>query len=176
MVGARPYDPVMGPVVEQLVYLLDESFDHNEEHSLVANLRAVAPAQWWTPPPDGARSVAAIVGHCGWFYYVYDDYAFGRASLRDPNHLLSPAALREPGEGHIDSLLEWLAAGFTRFRASVAALDDGDLLRPRPVHWGAAAETRWIIAQVCEHGLYHAGEINHIRALMSRDDRWPGEP
>jgi hypothetical protein len=23
-----------------------------------------------------------------------------------------------------------------------------------------------------EHDLYHAGEINHLRALFTRDDRW----
>jgi hypothetical protein len=32
--------------------------------------------------------------------------------------------------------------------------------------WGELKETRWII----QHDLYHAGEINHIRALHQQND------
>jgi hypothetical protein len=33
-------------------------------------------------------------------------------------------------------------------------------------------ETRWIISVMIQHDLYHAGEINHVRSLLSGDDRW----
>ena len=36
-------------------------------------------------------------------------------------------------------------------------------------------ESRWIIAVMIEHDLYHAGEINHIRALRQGNDGWAGE-
>ncbi len=40
-------------------------------------------------------------------------------------------------------------------------------------NWGEPAETRWIISEIIEHDLYHAGEINHLRAVLQGDDRWP---
>ena len=52
------------------------------------------------------------------------------------------------------------------------ALDNGELLRPRMTNWGELKETRWIIATLIEHDLYHAGEINHIRSLRRQQDRW----
>ena len=52
---------------------------------------------------------------------------------------------------------------------------DAELLRRRKTNWGELAETRWIVSVMIEHDLYHAGEINHIRALRQLDDRWAGE-
>jgi hypothetical protein len=54
----------------------------------------------------------------------------------------------------------------------VAALTDDQLLEPRKTHWGGAAETRWIISVMIEHDVYHAGEINHLRAQRQGNDRW----
>jgi hypothetical protein len=37
--------------IGQLLYLLDEAFEGNEEHSLLGNLRTVTPDDWlWLPP------------------------------------------------------------------------------------------------------------------------------
>jgi hypothetical protein len=36
-------------------------------------------------------------------------------------------------------------------------------------------ETRWIIKSMIERDLYHAGEINRMRALRQRNDRWEYE-
>lgn len=57
----------------------------------------------------------------------------------------------------------------------MAALDDGELLRPRRTNWGELKETRWIIGVMIAHDLYHAGEINHLRSLRQGDDRWEHE-
>jgi hypothetical protein len=40
-------------------------------------------------------------------------------------------------------------------------------------NWGEQKETRWIITAMIQHDLYHAGEINHLRALIQGTDRWP---
>jgi len=40
---------------------------------------------------------------------------------------------------------------------------------------GEEYETRWIIAVMIEHDLYHAGEINHIRSLFEGEDSWAWE-
>jgi hypothetical protein len=37
---------------------------------------------------------------------------------------------------------------------------------------GEQRQTRWLIATLLEHDTYHAGEINHIRALLLSDDGW----
>ena len=53
--------------------------------------------------------------------------------------------------------------------------DDAELLKPRRTNWGEMKETRWIIKSMIEHDLYHAGEINRMRALRQRNDRWEYE-
>ena len=66
--------------------------------------------------------------------------------------------------------------GQRRLRDDIAALaDDADLLQHRRANWGETYETRWLISVMIEHDLYHAGEINHIRALRQRNDRWEWE-
>ena len=49
------------------------------------------------------------------------------------------------------------------------------IVRPRRTNWGELMETRWIIAVMIQHDLYHAGEINHLRSLRQRTDRWEHE-
>ena len=39
-------------------------------------------------------------------------------------------------------------------------------------NWGEMRPTRWIVAAMIGHDFYHAGEINHVRALFSGEDRW----
>ena len=54
--------------------------------------------------------------------------------------------------------------------------DDGELAKPSRTNRGEMKDLRWIIAAMIEHDLYHAGEINHIRALRQENDRWAWEP
>jgi hypothetical protein len=70
--------------------------------------------------------------------------------------------------------VEWLHHGHQTLRASLAAIDDAELSKPRPVHMGGVLETRVIISIMIEHDVYHAGEINHLRALMQGTDYWRG--
>ena len=57
-------------------------------------------------------------------------------------------------------------------RSHVAALSDADLDTPRKTNWGELRETRWLISVLLQHDTYHAGEINHVRSLLSGNDRW----
>ena len=50
-----------------------------------------------------------------------------------------------------------------------------DTTRPGRTNWGELKETRWIVAVMIQHDLYHAGEINHLRSLYGGDDRWAHE-
>ncbi len=70
--------------------------------------------------------------------------------------------------------IEWLREGHRRLREHIASLEDEELAKPRRLHWGEMRETRGIIRTLVNHDLYHAGEINHLRALLRDDDRWPG--
>jgi len=75
----------------------------------------------------------------------------------------------------MNAVVEWLREGHRRLREHVEALDDDELSKPRRVNWGEMRETRWIIANMIRHDDYHAGEINHIRAVSQGNDPWAWE-
>lgn len=160
--------------VEQLLYLLDEAFEDNAHHALLKNLESVGADDWDWKPLGGARTIREIVGHVGACKYMYENHAFGDARLTWTDPLVDPQVL--PSDGSVEAVLEWVREGQRRLRESVARLDDDELLAPRKTNWGEMMETRWIISVMIEHDLYHAGEINHIRALRQGNDRWAYEP
>jgi len=158
-------------VVEALLYLLDDAFEGNEEHSLLGNLATVHDDDWLWTPAGGSRSIRDLVAHAGTAKYVYDNQAFGDATL------FWSRGMAEAQKWTTSRALAttWLREGHHRLRESIAALDDYDLVQQRKVHYGGTEETRRIIAILIEHDVYHAGEINHLRALSQGTDRWPGE-
>ena len=105
---------------------------------------------------------------------MYEDYAFGSASLRgDQPPLVPPGGVRSRPP---DELLAWLKEGHQRWLGSVRALaDDSELDQERFTNWGEKLSTRTIIRIMIAHDLYHAGEINHLRAWLQSTDRWPYE-
>lgn len=152
--------------VSQLLYLLDGAFDGPDWHSLLGNLRAVTPEDWLWVPAGGQRAIRDIVRHVGSCKLMYHDHAFGEGTLTWDDPLVHGG----DALATIPSAIAWLRAGQERLRQSLAGLDDAELLRPRKTNWGELQETRWIIAVMIQHDLYHAGEINHIRALRHEND------
>lgn len=152
--------------ISQLVYLLDEAFQGTEWHSLLGNLHSVTPEDWLWVPPGGQRSIRDIVGHVGGCKFMYHNHAFGDAQLSWDDPLVEG----RDAPSTIVEAIAWLQEGQQRLRQSIATLDDTELLRPRMTNWGELKETRWIIAVMIEHDLYHAGEINHLRALHQQND------
>jgi hypothetical protein len=74
-------------------------------------------------------------------------------------------------EAPAEEWLEWVREGNRQFRACIESLtDDGQLYERRLSPQGELQETRWLIATMIEHNLYHSGEINHIRALRQGND------
>jgi hypothetical protein len=139
---------------------------------LLANLRDLQEADWTALPEGSSRSIAGILEHVGWAKWMYEDYAFGSASMRGDQSPLVPAggARSRPH----DELLTWLTEGHRRWLASVRALhDDSELDRDRLTNRGERLPTRVIIRILIAHDIYHAGEINHIRAMLQGTDRWP---
>jgi len=160
--------------IEQLLYLMDEAFDADgHEHSLLANIRSVKDEDWTWVPPGGSRPIFEIVAHVGLCKYIYDNHAFGDGSMRWDRPVSLPGIRREASK---DEVVAWLREGQKVLRGNVAALQsDDELLKLRRANWGQEYETRWLISVMIEHDLYHAGEINHIRALSQGNDRWEWE-
>lgn len=159
------------PAVSQLVYLLDEAFQGTEWTSLLGNLRALTPEDWLWVPSGGHRSIRDIIQHVGGCKFMYHNHAFDDAKLTWDDPLVDGLERLST----ISAAVGWLQEGQERLRQSIAALDDAELLLPRRTNWGEMKETRWIIAVMIEHDLYHAGEINHLRSLRQQTDRWQYE-
>ena len=160
--------------VEALVWLIEDAFQGDPDHSLLSNLRDLRVEDWTALPPGSNRSIADILEHVGWSKWMYEDYAFGPASMRGDEPPLIPAngARSRPYK----ELLDWLTEGHRRWLNSVRSLhDDSELARERLTNWGDHLPTRVIIRIMIAHDFYHAGEINHIRALLHGTDRWPYE-
>jgi hypothetical protein len=152
--------------ITQLLYLFDEVFEGKDWESLLQNLGSVTPADWAWVPPGGRRCIRDIVQHVGGCKFMYHDQAFGDARLTWDDPLVEG---RE-AIASIPTAVEWLRAGQARLRESIAALEESDLLTLRPHHSGKLKETRWIISMMIQHDVYHAGEINFIRALHQQND------
>jgi hypothetical protein len=158
--------------IETLVWLIEQAFEGDPSHSLIANLRDLREEDWIATPRERGRSIVDILEHVGWSKWMYEDYAFGPASMRGDRPPLIPeggARSRPP-----DELLAWLTDGHQRWLVSVRTLpDDSELDRERFTNWGEWLPTRDIIRILIAHDFYHAGEINHLRALLQETDRWP---
>jgi uncharacterized damage-inducible protein DinB len=160
--------------IEQSLYMMDLAFEgdpslgHRNWHSLLVNLDSVSDSDWLWHPEDGRRSVFDIVQHVGACKYVYDNHAFGDGSMRwdRPGSIPWVEPVSSP-----DEVLQWLKQGQRQLREHLAALDDdAELYTPRLSNWGIKYETRWLINTMIQHDLYHAGEINHLRALHQGND------
>ena len=164
-------------VVDYLVKLLNDGFEENAEHSLLGNIREIDGAGWRWKPEGGARSIASVVWHASSAKYLYHSHAFGDGSVSWEHPLTDPAHART-----VESALPWAREGHRLFVEGVAALADQDLATIRAVHWGQKYPLSFAVDTIIQHDLFHAGEINHIRALMQGNDRWgyfgpdPGKP
>ena len=64
-----------------------------------------------------------------------------------------------------------LRGAHAKLVSGVAALnDDRELAVPRGVHWGPDQVTRETLVGLARHDSYHAGEINHLRSLLTDTD------
>ena len=162
--------------IEAYLSLLGEAFrgggtgNGSESQGLLVNLATVPEVAWRALPSGAARSIEAIALHVGACKIMYDDYAFGSASLRFATPEVEPFT---EGEAQRPDVTTWIERAHDRLVAHVAGLsDDAELDRPRPTNWGERRPTRWIIATMITHDAYHAGEINHLRSMLGSDDRW----
>jgi hypothetical protein len=168
-------DPIHSHVaVDTLAWLIEQAFNGDPSQSLMANVHDLSEQDWTALLPGAGRSIADILEHLAWSKWMYEDYAFGSASMRgDQPPLIPPLGVRSRPH---DDLIIWLAEGHRRWLASVRDLsNDAELDRERLTNWGERLPTRTIIRIMIGHDYYHAGEINHLCALLHQTDRWPYE-
>jgi DinB superfamily len=154
--------------VEALVFQARLAFDGDIHHSLIANLRGVEARHWRALPQGGGRTIAEIAYHVGWARVAYFAAAFGPAPLR----MDDPAITGHQADGPTEALA-WLESGYDAWSKAIAATEDAELGRPRLSPFDGPVETRLLAGRLIAHDYYHAGEINHLRALLQGDDRWP---
>ena len=70
------------------------------------------------------------------------------------------------------ALIAWAREGHATFIEGMRGLSDAELALETRTHWGMAAPKRWVIGVMIQHDCYHAGEINHLRALRQGNDAW----
>jgi hypothetical protein len=157
--------------LDTLCWLIEDAFEGVGFLSVFGNFVNIREEDWKTLPLGGGRTIVDILEHVGWCKWMYEDYAFGTASLRGDQPPLIP-----PGGASArphDELITWLKEGHYKWLASVRALqDDAELERERLTNWGEHLPTRAIIRIMIGHDYYHAGEINHLRSLLQGNDRW----
>jgi len=116
--------------IDTLVWLIEDAFEGDPAHSLIAHLHDLHDEDWSALPPGSGRSIADIVEHVAWSKWMYEDYAFGSATMRGDQPPLIPAhgARSRPH----DELLKWLIEGHQHWIASVRGPgDDTELDRDR---------------------------------------------
>ena len=158
----------MGERTERLLAQLDAAFEGDPTHSLAVNVASVRGEDWEWLPPNGARSIREIAQHAGGAKRMYVDHAFGDAALAMDDPLVrGEGALATPEAG-----AAWLRDAHEALRSALAPLDDAALAGERPTPWGGSMPLADLLHVLLRHDLYHAGEINHLRALAQRNDAW----
>ena len=149
--------------VADLLALLDEAYDRRSWHgtNLRGAVRRIEPHQIVFRPGPGRHNAWELVVHAAYWKYVVRQRISGgkRGSfpLAGSNFFGRPGAF-DTARWATDLAL--LADQHAQLRAAVASLAEDDLARPvggRPLAWsvrGAAA-----------HDLYHAGQIQLLKAL-----------
>jgi uncharacterized damage-inducible protein DinB len=155
-------------IIERLIDLLNDGFDRDDEHSLLGNIRSIDEAGWRWKPPSGGRSIAGVIWHAGAAKYLYWSHAFGDGGVTWEHPLTATSNAKTMAVA-----LPWIREAHGLFIEGMTSLaDDEALIAPRRTHWGMEATLQFAIDTIIRHDVFHAGEVNHIRALMQGNDRW----
>jgi hypothetical protein len=154
-------------VVETMLYQLDSAFEGEHWHSLLRNLRSTTVDDWDWVPPGGRRTIREIVHHVGICKLMFANHTFGDRSLKWED---LEGDEYEPVRGDVDDVIAWLREAQVGFRAGIASVVDAELPETRQGYWDDPRELRWSIEVLIQHDVYHAGEINEIRALHQGND------
>ena len=160
-------------VVAALVRFADSAFDGQHWHAVMRNLGSLQSDDWDWTPPEGERTIREIVCHIGECKLMFVDQLFGDGTLSwDDPEMAEPVR----ASGSVDEAIAWLRKTHAVFREGIAGCTDDELATMPTGYWEKPAELQWSIEVLIQHDVYHAGEINHIRALHHGNDAWGNDP
>lgn len=166
---ARPLDPP----VAQLLALLDHAYDTRSWHgpNLRGALRGVTPVQaLWRPAPD-RHNIWELAVHAAYWKYVavrrLTNATRGRFPIEGSNWFERNGP---PGSAAWRRDLQLLAATHATLRDVVSALGAGDLRRQAQADFTVFG----LVSGVAAHDLYHAGQIQLVKALQRAAPRTKG--
>lgn len=159
--------------VAVLVRMADSAFEGQHWHATMRNVNSLNDDDWDWTPPGGERTIRELVSHIATCKLMFANQLFGDASLEwgDQNRESDRRVAESP-----EAARAWLAETHRVFRDGIAGLTDADLATTPDGYWGKPKELQWSIEVMIQHEVYHAGEINHIRALHHGNDEWGTEP
>jgi hypothetical protein len=121
----------------------------------------------------GYRSILGVLKHMGGWVHVYWSYAF-ETEPKHWNETSWPRGLRdivETSPEYLHDIVTWVDGGLEAWDDSLAPLEDADLARPRPVHWGGTAQLGQIVVMIDHEVMYHTGELNMLLSI-ARGEGW----
>jgi len=149
--------------IDDLLALLDEGYDRRSWHgtNLRGSLRSIEPHQVTFRPGPDRHNVWELVVHAAYWKYVVRKRVSGARRSSFP----LAGSNFYPRDGRFDADrwradLDVLADEHRQLRLMVAALTEADLRRSvggRPL--------AWMVRGVAAHDLYHAGQIQLLKAL-----------
>jgi DinB superfamily len=151
--------------------LIDEAYNRRSWHgtNLRGSIRGLtAKDAAWRPGP-GRHNIWELVVHAAyWKYAVWRRLTGakrGSFALEGSNFFERPV---DPGEKAWKADIALLDKMHRDLRAAIAALPPAKLRAKAPGYKGTTA---WLISGIAAHDLYHAGQIQLIKKLMTAASR-----
>jgi hypothetical protein len=155
-------------LIPHLLFLVDSAYDHVSWHgpNLRGSLRGVTPQHAaWRPAAD-RHNIWELVVHAAYWKYVawrrLTGAKRGSFALQGSNWLVRPQQLNVKAWKSDIALLE---DAHHTLREAVAVLGPTDLGR-KPK--GSKVSNLALVTGIAAHDVYHAGQIQLIKRLMSR--------
>ena len=167
MTDSRTEVNILIGVFNRSFYEDPAEFHDRRWHSLMSNLESVRPEDWDALPNGAERPIRELVLHIGKAYLMYENHCFGDGTLA-----WAETSADFPSSGSPDETIVWLRASHRKFSESLAKATDEQLAEAGPGDWSEGHPRRDIVERMIQHGLYHAGEINHLRGTIQRNDAW----
>ena len=154
-------------MIPQLLFLIDSAYDHASWHgtNLRGSIRGVTPDQAaWRPGAD-RHNIWELVVHAAYWKYVawrrLSGAKRGSFPLDGSNWMVRPQQVTAKAW---KADVQLLAETHLTLREAVARLRPADLAR-KPK--GSKVTTLALVTGIAAHDLYHAGQIQLIKRLMS---------